>query len=176
MATKLAANEITAILERELQGYQADVDLAEVGTVVSVGDGIARIHGLQKCMAGEMLAFPGDVYGLALNLEEDEIGAVLMGETRAVEEGNEVRRTGRIMQVPVGDALIGRVVDALGRPIDGKGPIAATEFYPIERIAPGVVDRQPVKEPLQTGIKAIDAMIPNGRGQRELVIGDRQTG
>ena len=176
MATKLAANEITAILERELQGYQPDVDLAEVGTVVSVGDGIARIHGLQKCMAGEMLAFPGDVYGLALNLEEDEIGAVLMGETRAVEEGNEVRRTGRIMQVPVGDALIGRVVDALGRPIDGKGPIAATEFYPIERIAPGVVDRQPVKEPLQTGIKAIDAMIPIGRGQRELVIGDRQTG
>ena len=176
MATKLAANEITAILERELQGYQADVDLAEVGTVVSVGDGIARIHGLQKCMAGEMLAFPGDVFGLALNLEEDEIGAVLMGETRAVEEGNEVRRTGRIMQVPVGDVLIGRVVDALGRPIDGKGPIAATEFYPIERIAPGVVDRQPVKEPLQTGIKAIDAMIPIGRGQRELVIGDRQTG
>jgi F-type H+-transporting ATPase subunit alpha len=176
MATKLAANEITAILERELQGYQPDVDLAEVGTVVSVGDGIARVHGLQKCMAGEMLAFPGDVYGLALNLEEDEIGAVLMGETRAVQEGDEVRRTGRIMQVPVGDALIGRVVDALGRPIDGKGPIVATEFYPIERIAPGVVDRQPVKEPLQTGIKAIDAMIPIGRGQRELVIGDRQTG
>jgi F-type H+-transporting ATPase subunit alpha len=176
MATKLAANEITAILERELQGYQSDVDLAEVGTVVSVGDGIARIHGLQNCMAGEMLAFPGDVFGLALNLEEDEIGSVLMGETRAVQEGDEVRRTGRIMQVPVGDALIGRVVDALGRPIDGKGPIASNEFYPIERIAPGVVDRQPVKEPLQTGIKAIDAMIPIGRGQRELVIGDRQTG
>ncbi len=176
MATKLAANEITAILERELQGYQPDVDLAEVGTVVSVGDGIARIHGLQKCMAGEMLAFPGDVYGLALNLEEDEIGAVLMGETRAVQEGDEVRRTGRIMQVPVGDALIGRVVDALGRPIDGKGPIAATEFYPIERIAPGVVDRQPVREPLETGVKPIDSMVNIGRGQRELVIGDRQTG
>src|SRR5687768_2573894 len=176
MATKLAANEITAILERELQGYQADVDLAEVGTVVSVGDGIARIHGLQKCMAGEMLAFPHDVYGLALNLEEDEIGAVLLGETRQVQEGDQVRRTGRIMQVPVGDALIGRVVDPLGRPLDGKGPIASTEFYPLERVAPGVVDREPVKEPLQTGLKAIDAMIPIGRGQRELIIGDRQTG
>jgi F-type H+/Na+-transporting ATPase subunit alpha len=176
MATKLDAKEITAILERELAGYEADVDLAEVGTVVTVGDGIARIYGLQKCMAGEMLAFPNDVFGLALNLEEDEIGAVLMGETRAVQEGDQVRRTGRIMQVPVGDALIGRVVDSLGRPIDGKGPIASNEFYPIERIAPGVVDRQPVKEPLQTGIKAIDAMIPIGRGQRELVIGDRQTG
>jgi F-type H+-transporting ATPase subunit alpha len=176
MATKLDAKEITAILERELAGYEADVDLAEVGTVVTVGDGIARIYGLQKCMAGEMLAFPNDVFGLALNLEEDEIGAVLMGETRAVQEGDQVRRTGRIMQVPVGEALIGRVVDSLGRPIDGKGPIASNEFYPIERVAPGVVDRQPVKEPLQTGIKAIDAMIPIGRGQRELVIGDRQTG
>jgi F-type H+-transporting ATPase subunit alpha len=176
MATKIDAQEITAILERELAGYEAEVDLAEVGTVVSVGDGIARVYGLQKCMAGEMLAFPHDVYGLALNLEEDEIGAVLMGETREVKEGDQVRRTGRIMQVPVGDALIGRVVDSLGRPIDGKGPIATSEYYPIERIAPGVVERQPVKEPLQTGIKAIDAMIPIGRGQRELIIGDRQTG
>ncbi len=172
----LNADEITTILERELAGHEADVDLAEVGTVVSVGDGIARIYGLQKCMANEMLAFPNDVFGLALNLEEDEIGAVLMGETRQVEEGDQVRRTGRIMQVPVGDALIGRVVDPLGRPLDGKGPIAASEFYPLERVAPGVVDRQPVKEPLQTGLKAIDAMIPIGRGQRELIIGDRQTG
>src|SRR6185436_20141703 len=172
----LNADEITTILERELAGYEADVDLAEVGTVVSVGDGIARVYGLQKCMASEMLAFPNDVYGLALNLEEDEIGAVLMGETRDVQEGDQVRRTGKIMQVPVGDALIGRVVDPLGRPLDGKGPIASTEFYPLERVAPGVVDREPVKEPLQTGIKAIDAMIPIGRGQRELIIGDRQTG
>jgi F-type H+/Na+-transporting ATPase subunit alpha len=174
--TKLDASEITAILERELSGYEADIDLAEVGTVVAVGDGIARVYGLQKCMAGEMLAFPNDVFGLALNLEEDEIGAVLMGETRLVKEGDQVRRTGRIMQVPVGEALIGRVVDPIGRPLDGKGPIDTTEFYPIERVAPGVVDRQPVKEPLQTGIKAIDAMIPIGRGQRELLIGDRQTG
>ncbi|HXT50071.1 MAG TPA: F0F1 ATP synthase subunit alpha, partial [Thermoanaerobaculia bacterium] len=172
----LNADEITTILERELAGYEADVDLAEVGTVVSVGDGIARVYGLQKCMASEMLAFPNDVFGLALNLEEDEIGAVLMGETRQVQEGDQVRRTGKIMQVPVGDALIGRVVDPLGRPLDGKGPIASTEFYPLERVAPGVVDREPVKEPLQTGIKAIDAMIPIGRGQRELIIGDRQTG
>jgi len=172
----LNADEITTILERELAGYEADVDLAEVGTVVTVGDGIARVYGLQKCMASEMLAFPNDVYGLALNLEEDEIGAVLMGETRDVQEGDQVRRTGKIMQVPVGDALIGRVVDPLGRPLDGKGPIASTEFYPLERVAPGVVDREPVKEPLQTGIKAIDAMIPIGRGQRELIIGDRQTG
>ncbi|HET9766799.1 MAG TPA: F0F1 ATP synthase subunit alpha [Thermoanaerobaculia bacterium] len=172
----LNADEITTILERELAGYEADVDLAEVGTVVSVGDGIARVYGLQKCMAGEMLAFPHDVFGLALNLEEDEIGAVLLGETREVQEGDQVRRTGRIMQVPVGDALIGRVVDPLGRPLDGKGPVASNEFYPLERVAPGVVDREPVKEPLQTGLKAIDAMIPIGRGQRELIIGDRQTG
>jgi F-type H+-transporting ATPase subunit alpha len=172
----IKAEEITAILERELAGFEADVDLAEVGTVVSVGDGIARVYGLQKCMASEMLEFPNGVYGLALNLEEDEIGAVLMGDTRLVEEGDQVRRTGRIMQVPVGDALIGRVVDPLGTPLDGKGPIETKEFYPIERVAPGVVERQPVKEPLQTGIKAIDAMIPIGRGQRELVIGDRQTG
>jgi F-type H+-transporting ATPase subunit alpha len=172
----LNADEITSILERELAGHEVDVDLAEVGTVVTVGDGIARVYGLQKAMANEMLAFPNDVYGLALNLEEDEIGAVLMGDTRLVEEGDQVRRTGRIMQVPVGDALIGRVVDPLGRPLDGKGPINAAEFYPLERVAPGVVDRQPVKEPLQTGLKSIDAMIPIGRGQRELIIGDRQTG
>jgi len=173
---KIKAEEITAILEQELAGYEADVDLAEVGTVLSVGDGVARIYGLENCMAGEMISFPNEVYGLALNLEEDEIGAVLMGETRLVQEGDEVRRTGKIMSVPVGDAMIGRVVDSLGRPIDGKGPIEAADHYPIERIAPGVIDREPVTEPMQTGLKAIDAMIPIGRGQRELIIGDRQTG
>jgi F-type H+-transporting ATPase subunit alpha len=176
MADAIRADEITEILKRQLQGYQAGVDVAEVGTVLSVGDGIARIYGLEKAMAGELLAFPNDVYGLALNLEEDQIGAVLMGESRLVDEGVEVRRTGRVLQVPVGDALVGRVVDALGRPVDGKGPIAASDHYPLERIAPGVIERQPVREPLQTGLKAVDAMIPIGRGQRELIIGDRQTG
>jgi len=173
---QIKADEITAILERELSGYEADVDVAEVGTVLSVGDGIARIYGLEKAMANELLAFPNEVFGLALNLEEDQIGAVLMGESRLVEEGDEVRRTGRVIEVPVGPGLIGRVVDPLGRPLDGKGPIEAADRYPVERIAPGVVDRQPVREPMQTGLKAIDSMIPIGRGQRELVIGDRQTG
>jgi F-type H+-transporting ATPase subunit alpha len=173
---QIKADEITAILERELAGYEADVDVAEVGTVLSVGDGIARVYGLEKAMANELLAFPNEVFGLALNLEEDQIGAVLMGETRLVEEGDEVRRTGRVIQVPVGPGLVGRVVDPLGRPLDGKGPIEAADNYPVERIAPGVVERQPVREPMQTGLKAIDAMIPIGRGQRELVIGDRQTG
>ena len=173
---QIKADEITAILERELSGYEADVDVAEVGSVLSVGDGIARIYGLEKAMANELLAFPNDVFGLALNLEEDQIGAVLMGETRLVEEGDEVRRTGRIIEVPVGPALIGRVLDPLGRPIDGKGPIEAADHFPVERIAPSVVERQPVAEPMQTGLKAIDSMIPIGRGQRELIIGDRQTG
>ena len=173
---QIKADEITAILERELSGYEADVDVAQVGTVLSVGDGIARIYGLEKAMANELLAFPNDVYGLALNLEEDQIGAVLMGDSRLVEEGDEVRRTGRIIEVPVGPDLIGRVVDPLGRPLDDKGPIEAADTYPVERIAPGVVERQPVKEPMQTGLKAIDSMIPIGRGQRELIIGDRQTG
>ncbi len=173
---QIKADEITAILERELSGYEADVDVAEVGTVLSVGDGIARVYGLEKAMANELLAFPNEVYGLALNLEEDQIGAVLMGETRLVGEGDQVRRTGRIIEVPVGPALIGRVVDPLGQPLDGKGPIEAADHYPVERIAPGVVDRQPVREPMQTGLKAIDSMIPIGRGQRELIIGDRQTG
>ncbi|MEM9408872.1 MAG: F0F1 ATP synthase subunit alpha [Acidobacteriota bacterium] len=172
----IRADEIAAILERQLSDYKADVDVAEVGTVLSVGDGIARVYGLDKAMAGELLAFPNDVYGLALNLEQDQIGAVLMGESREVEEGDEVRRTGRVMEVPVGEAMIGRVVDPLGRPVDGKGPIEASANYPMERIAPGVIDRQPVTEPMQTGIKAIDSMIPVGRGQRELIIGDRQTG
>jgi F-type H+-transporting ATPase subunit alpha len=172
----IKADEITAILEKELAGYEADIDLAEVGTVLNVGDGIARVYGLEKAMSGEMLEFPNGVFGIALNLEEDQIGAVLIGSSRLVKEGDQVRRTGRIMELPVGDAMIGRVVDPLGRPIDDKGPIESTKRYPLERIAPGVIDRQPVKEPLQTGIKAIDAMIPVGRGQRELIIGDRQTG
>jgi F-type H+-transporting ATPase subunit alpha len=173
---QVKANEIAAILERQLAGFEAGVDVAEVGTVLSVGDGTARVYGLENCMAGELLEFPNGVFGLALNLEQEQIGAVLMGESRLVAEGDEVRRTGRIMEVPVGKGLIGRVVDPLGRPLDGKGPIESSENYPLERIAPGVIDRQPVTEPVQTGIKAIDAMIPIGRGQRELIIGDRQTG
>ena len=172
----IRADEIAAILERQLSDYKADVDVAEVGTVLSVGDGIARVYGLEKAMSGELLAFPNDVYGLALNLEQDQIGAVLMGESREVAEGDEVRRTGRVMEVPVGEAMIGRVVDSLGRPVDGKGPIEAAANYLMERIAPGVIDRQPVTQPMQTGLKAIDSMVPIGRGQRELIIGDRQTG
>ena len=173
---EIKSDEITQILRQQLANYEKKIDVAEVGTVLSVGDGIARIFGLEKAMMGELLDFGHDLYGLALNLEEDNVGAVLLGETREVEEGEEVRRTGRIIQVPVGPAMVGRVVNALGMPIDGKGPVASNEFYPIERIAPGVIDRQPVKEPMQTGLKAIDSMIPIGRGQRELIIGDRQTG
>jgi F-type H+-transporting ATPase subunit alpha len=176
MAVDLKAEEITEIIRQQLTGLGRGVDVAEVGTVVSVGDGIARVYGLDRVMAGELVQFPHDVVGLALNLEEDNVGCVLLGESQGVKEGDEVRRTGRIMSVPVGPALVGRVVNPLGVPIDGRGPVASKEFYPIERIAPGVVDRKPVKEPLQTGIKAIDAMIPIGRGQRELIIGDRQTG
>jgi F-type H+/Na+-transporting ATPase subunit alpha len=172
----IKADEITEILKRQLEGYEKTIDVAEVGTVLSVGDGIARAYGLDKAMAGELLDFGHDLYGLALNLEEDNVGIVLLGESYEVKEGQEVRRTGRIIQVPVGPAMVGRVVDALGRPLDGKGPIATKEFYPLERIAPGVIDRQPVREPVQTGLKSIDAMIPIGRGQRELIIGDRQTG
>ena len=173
---QIRADEISRVLREEIENYENVVSVAETGSVISVGDGIARVYGLENVMAGEMIEFKGDVAGLALNLEEDQVGAVLLGDYSDITEGDEVRRTGRIMSVPVGEAMIGRVVNALGEPIDGKGPIHTTEFNPIERIAPGVVDRQPVKEPLQTGIKAIDAMIPIGRGQRELVIGDRQTG
>ncbi|HKB71099.1 MAG TPA: F0F1 ATP synthase subunit alpha [Thermoanaerobaculia bacterium] len=173
---EIKSDEITQILKQQLANYEKKIDVAEVGTVLSVGDGIARIFGLDKVMMGELLDFGHDLFGLALNLEEDNVGAVLLGETREVEEGEEVKRTGRIIQVPVGRALVGRVVNPLGVPIDGKGPIASTEFYPIERVAPGVIDRQPVKEPMQTGLKATDSMIPIGRGQRELIIGDRQTG
>ena len=173
---EIKADEITEILRQQLAGYEKEIDVAEVGTVLSAGDGIARIHGLDKVMAGELVDFGHDLYGLALNLEEDNVGVVILGETSEVREGQQVRRTGRIIQVPVGPALVGRVVDPLGRPLDGKGPIATRESYPLERIAPGVIDRQPVREPVQTGLKAIDAMIPIGRGQRELIIGDRQTG
>jgi F-type H+-transporting ATPase subunit alpha len=173
---QIRADEITSILRQEIENYERAIDVTEIGSVISVGDGIARIHGLEKVMAGELIEFPHNVAGLAMNLEEDQVGAVLLGDFAEIKEGDEVRRTGRIMSVPVGEALIGRVVNALGQPIDGKGPIHTTEFNPVERLAPGVVARQGVKEPMQTGIKAIDGMIPVGRGQRELIIGDRQTG
>jgi F-type H+-transporting ATPase subunit alpha len=173
---KINADEITTLLREEIENYDTRMQVDEVGTVVSVGDGIARVHGLDKVMAGELVQFPHDVMGLALSLDEDQVGVVLMGETDLIREGMEVKRTGKIMSVPVGDALVGRVVNSLGQPIDDKGPIETTETLPAERLAPGVIDRQPVKEPMLTGIKAIDAMIPIGRGQRELIIGDRQTG
>lgn len=172
----IKANEINEIIRRQIENFDAGVTVTEVGTVIKVGDGIAEIHGLEKVMAGELLEFPHDVRGLALNLEEDKVGSVLFGDFQAIKEGDLVKRTGRVMRVPVGDAMIGRVVDALGNPIDDRGPIITDEFNSIERIAPGIIDRQPVKEPLQTGLKAIDSMVPIGRGQRELIIGDRQTG
>ena len=172
----IRADEISEIIKKQIEGYEAGIELSEVGQIITIGDGIARIYGLEKVMAGELLEFPGEVFGMALNLEEDNVGAVLLGSDTHIAEGDEVKRTGRIMSVPVGDAMIGRVVDAIGLPIDGKGPIEGTEYRPVERLAPGVIDRQPVSEPLQTGIMAIDSMIPIGRGQRELIIGDRQTG
>ena len=172
----IKAEEISKIIRDHIGSAAVDVDVAEVGTVVTIGDGIATVHGVERCMAGEMLEFPHGVFGIALSLEEDSVGVVLLGEYREIKEGDTVKRTGRIISVPVGDEMVGRVVNALGQPIDGKGPIASSQFSPVERIAPGVVDRSPVREPLQTGLKAIDAMIPIGRGQRELIIGDRQTG
>jgi F-type H+/Na+-transporting ATPase subunit alpha len=172
----IKANEISEIIRQQIESFETGVTVTEVGTVIKVGDGIAEIHGLEKVMSGELLDFPHEVRGLALNLEEDKVGAVLFGEFQRIKEGDTVKRTGRIMEVPVGDAMIGRVVNALGLPIDDRGPVMTDEYNPIERIAPGVVDRQPVKEPLQTGLKAIDSMVPIGRGQRELIIGDRQTG
>src|SRR5690349_3355297 len=172
----IKADEISKILREQIENYEQTVAVDEVGAIISVGDGIARVHGLEKVMAGEMLAFPHDIYGIALNLEEEEVGVVLLGETTELKEGDVVKRTNTIMSVPVGDALVGRVVNPLGQPLDGKGPIATKQRNALERIAPGVLDRQPVREPLQTGIKAIDSMIPIGRGQRELIIGDRQTG
>src|SRR6478609_8269588 len=172
----IKAEEISKIIRDQIGSFAVDVDVAEVGTIVSIGDGIARVHGVEKTMAGEMLEFPHGVYGIALNLEEESVGAVLLGEFSEIREGDTVKRTGRIISVPVGEEIIGRVVNALGQPIDGKGPIVTKQFSEIERLAPGVVDRSPVKEPMQTGLKAIDSMVPIGRGQRELIIGDRQTG
>src|SRR3954462_316907 len=176
MAVDLKAEEITEIIRQQLNGIGRGVDVSEVGTVVSVGDGIARVYGLERGMAGELVQFPHDIAGLALNLEEDNVGVVLLGEAALIKEGDQCKRTGLIMSVPVGPAVVGRVVNPLGVPVDGKGPVNTNERYPIERLAPGVIDRKPVKEPLQTGLKAIDAMVPIGRGQRELIIGDRQTG
>ncbi len=172
----IKADEITKILREQIENYQQTVAVEEVGSVISVGDGIARVHGLDRCMSGEMLEFPHGVFGIALNLEEDQVGTVLLGDYTQIREGDTVKRTNRIMSVPVGEGMIGRVVDPLGQPLDGKGPVQTDQRNPLERIAPGVVDRQPVREPVQTGIKAIDSMIPIGRGQRELIIGDRQTG
>ncbi len=176
MAVEVRPEEISSILKEQLSGFKRETDIYDVGTVLQVGDGIARVYGLASVMAGELVEFPNDVMGLVLNLEEDNVGCVLFGEESLVKEGDTVRRTGRILQVPVGKELLGRVVNPLGAPKDGKGPIKAKEYLPIERKAPGVIYRQPVKEPLQTGLKAIDSMIPIGRGQRELIIGDRQTG
>jgi F-type H+-transporting ATPase subunit alpha len=173
---QIRADEITQLIREQIENFDRSVTVTEVGSVISVGDGVARIFGLDNVMAGELLSLPHDVAGLALNLEEDQVSAVLLGDYTKIQEGDVVKRTKRIMSVPVGDALVGRVVDALGRPTDGKGPVLTEQFNTLERLAPGVVDRQPVREPLQTGLKAIDSMIPIGRGQRELIIGDRQTG
>jgi F-type H+-transporting ATPase subunit alpha len=173
---QIKADEITQLIRSQIENYESKIAVDEVGTVVTLGDGIARVHGLDKVMAGELLAFPHDLAGIAMNLEEDQVGVVLLGDYTEIREGDEVKRTGRIMSVPVGDAMIGRVVNALGQPIDDKGPIATNQTIALERLAPGVIDRQPVREPMATGLKAIDSMIPIGRGQRELIIGDRQTG
>jgi F-type H+/Na+-transporting ATPase subunit alpha len=173
---QLKADEITQLIRQQIESYESKISVDEVGTIITLGDGIARVYGLDKVMAGELLSFPHGLAGIAMNLEEDQVGVVLLGDYTEIKEGQEVKRTGRIISVPVGDKMIGRVVDALGRPIDDKGPIATAQFIPLERIAPGVIDRQPVREPMATGLKAIDSMIPIGRGQRELIIGDRQTG
>jgi F-type H+-transporting ATPase subunit alpha len=173
---QIKADEITQLIRQQIENYESKVAVDEVGTVITLGDGIARVHGLDKVMAGELLEFPHNVAGIAMNLEEDQVGVVLLGEYTEISEGDEVKRTGRIMSVPVGDAMIGRVVNSLGEPIDDKGPVTTSEFIPLERLAPGVIERQPVREPMATGLKAIDSMIPIGRGQRELIIGDRQTG
>jgi F-type H+/Na+-transporting ATPase subunit alpha len=173
---QIKADEISQILREQIANYDSKVRVDEVGTIISLGDGIARLHGLDKVMAGELLSFPHGIAGLAMSLEEDQVGSVLLGDYTELSEGNEVKRTGKILSVPVGDAMIGRVVNALGAPIDDKGPIDTKDFLPVERLAPGIIDRQPVREPMATGIKAIDSMIPIGRGQRELIIGDRQTG
>ncbi|MCR4568468.1 MAG: F0F1 ATP synthase subunit alpha [Pseudobutyrivibrio sp.] len=172
----LKPEEISSVIKEQMKRYAAQLDVADVGTVIQVADGIARIHGLQNAMQGELLEFPGEVYGMVLNLEEDNVGCVLLGNDKNINEGDQVKTTGRVVEVPVGNAMLGRVVNALGQPIDGKGPIETSKFRPIERVASGVISRKSVDTPLQTGIKAIDSMIPIGRGQRELIIGDRQTG
>ena len=172
----LRPEEISSVIKEQIKRYSTELEVSDVGTVIQVADGIARIHGLEKAMQGELLEFPGEVYGMVLNLEEDNVGAVLLGDSRNVNEGDTVKTTGRVVEVPVGDALTGRVVNALGQPIDGKGPIVTDKYRKIERVASGVITRKSVSVPLQTGIKAIDAMVPIGRGQRELIIGDRQTG
>jgi F-type H+-transporting ATPase subunit alpha len=173
---QIQVDELTQVIREQIENFESRVSVDEVGTVITLGDGIARLHGLDKVMAGELVEFPHGVSGIAMNLDEDQVGCVLLGDYTEIREGDEVRRTGRIISVPVGNAMIGRVVDALGKPIDDRGPILTDEFSPIERLAPGVIDRQPVEEPMATGLKAIDSMIPVGRGQRELIIGDRQTG
>jgi len=173
---QIKADEISQLIRQQISNYESKIAVDEVGTVISLGDGIARVYGLDKVMAGELLSFPHNVAGIAMNLEEDQVGVVLLGDYTEIKEDDEVKRTGRIMSVPVGDKMVGRVINALGQPIDDKGPIATDQFIPLERIAPGVIDRQPVREPMATGLKAIDSMIPIGRGQRELIIGDRQTG
>src|ERR1700723_2254710 len=173
---QIKADEITKLIREQIENYESKISVDETGTVITLGDGIARVYGLDKVMAGELLSFPHGVAGIAMNLEEDQVGVVLLGEYTEIKEGDQVKRTGKIMSVPVGDALIGRVVNALGQPIDDKGPINTDKFLPVERLAPGVIERQSVREPMATGIKAIDTMIPIGRGQRELLIGDRQTG
>ncbi|HMK28904.1 MAG TPA: F0F1 ATP synthase subunit alpha [Terriglobales bacterium] len=173
---QIKADEITKVIREQIENYETHIAVDQVGTVISIGDGIARLYGLEKVMAGELLQFPHDVAGIAMNLEEDQVGAVLLGDYTEIEEGDTVKRTGRIISVPVGDAMVGRVVNALGQPIDDRGPITTDKYLPLERLAPGVVARQPVREPMATGLKAIDSMIPIGRGQRELIIGDRQTG
>jgi len=173
---QIRPDEITQLIRQQIENYESKIAVDEVGTVIALGDGIARVHGLDKVMAGELLSFPHDVAGIAMKLEEDQVGVVVLGDYVEIKEGDEVKRTGRIMSVPVGDNMVGRVVNALGQPIDDKGPIATDKFIPVERLAPGVIERQPVREPMATGLKAIDSMIPIGRGQRELIIGDRQTG
>lgn len=175
-AMSIRSEEISSLIKQQIENYQAEVEISDVGTVIQVGDGIAQVHGLQEAMAGELLEFENGIMGMILNLEENQVGVVILGPYTSIREGDQVKRTGRLMEVPVGEALLGRVVNPLGQPLDGKGPIETTHFRPVESSAPGVVDRKKVKEPLQTGIKAIDSMIPIGRGQRELIIGDRQTG
>src|SRR5579883_696642 len=176
MSAVVSPEEISSILRRQLSGFETEADIYDVGTVLEVGDGVARVYGLSKVMAQELIEFPNGVFGMAMNLEEDNVGCILFGDDRLIREGDTVKRTGRVTSMPVGEAMLGRVINPLGQPIDGRVPIKTDKFLPIERKALGIVQRQPVKQPLQTGLKSVDGMIPIGRGQRELIIGDRQTG